>query len=301
MKKLLAFLTLFTCFAVNAQQQKEQTLLWRVSGNGLQAPSYVFGTIHMICADGIRLSDSLGKAIRSADAVYLELDMDNMFEMLGAMRKMRMKGDTTLADLLSSEDYTTVKTFFKTQGGPIPFSMLETFKPLLSASTLMESAASCSNSVAMEQLIMKEAKQHRKEVRGLETMAYQLSIFDSIPYKLQAEQLAAYVKTHASKEDTRRELARMEEAYRSQDLRKMEALTLEDDMGIARFTDLLLYNRNRNWVAKMQQLMPNKSFVFAVGAGHLPGELGVLTLLRKKGYAVEPVANDMIQKVTAEL
>lgn len=301
MKKILTILSLALGLVAGAQPGKTNTLLWRISGNGLSAPSYVFGTIHMICAENIRLSDSLVSAIGRADAVYLELDMDNTFEMLGAMRKMKMRGDTTLADLLPEKDYLAVKTFFKGQKSLLPFSMLETLKPLLAASTLMENAVTCDKSVAMEQLIMKEAKGRSKNIKGLESMAYQLGIFDSIPYRLQAEQLAAYVKNHGNDEDAKKAFAEMEQAYKSQDLKKMEQLTLEDDMGIARFTDLLLYNRNTNWVAKMQDLMQGKSLVFAVGAGHLPGTKGMLELLKKKGYRVEPVANDMIKNRTQEL
>lgn len=301
MKKIAAVFALLCSLFSGAQQPSERTLLWRISGNGLQAPSYVFGTIHMICADGIRLSDSLNAAIGKADAVYLELDMDNMFEMLGAMRKMKMRGDTTLADLLPAADYEAVKQFFKAKNTPLPFSMLETFKPMLAASTLMEASVDCDKTLAMEQLVMKEAKRSGKTIKGLETMGYQLSIFDSIPYKLQAEQLAIYVKTKGGKDESRKEMAELERAYKSQDLKKMEALTLEEDMGIARFTDLLLYNRNRNWAAKMKDIMPGRSLVFAVGAGHLPGDQGVLNLLRKMGYRVEPVANKMDQPATAEL
>ena len=297
MKNIFLGLGLLFALCGKAQQAAEKTLLWRISGNGLQAPSYVFGTIHMICADNIQLSDSLVKAIDRADGVYLELDMDNFMEMVGAVRKMKMRGDTTLADLLSEKDYEQVRVFFQEQGGPLPFSMLETMKPLLAASTVMENAVSCDKSVAMEQLIMKEAKKSRKEIKGLETMAYQLSIFDSIPYRLQAEQLAAYVKSHHSKDDAKKEFAEME----SQDLSKMEQLTLEDDMGIARFTELLLFNRNRNWVTKMEGIMKDRALVFAVGAGHLPGDQGVLNLLKRKGYKVEPVQNKMEKKMTAEL
>lgn len=301
MKKILAAFAILFFLSANAQKKTDQTLLWRISGNGLQAPSYIFGTIHMICADDIQLSDSLTKAIERADGVYLELDMDNMFEMLGAVRKMKMRGDTTLADLLPADDYELVKTYFKNKGGMLPFSMLETMKPMLAASTLMEASADCDNAQAMEQLVMKEAKRNSKGVKGLETMGYQLSIFDSIPYKLQAEQLAAYIKTHDSAEESKKEMALLEQAYRSQDLAKMEQLTLEEDMGIARFTELLLYNRNQNWAAKMKEIMPGKSLVFAVGAGHLPGDKGVLNLLRKMGYKVEPVANKMDKRKTAEL
>ncbi len=81
----------------------------------------------------------------------------------------------------------------------------------------------------------------------------------------------------------------------------MEDLTKKGDASLDQFADVLLYNRNRNWVNKMETLMPEKSVVIAVGAGHLPGEFGVIKLLRKAGYKVEPVKNEMIKKREKQL
>jgi uncharacterized protein YbaP (TraB family) len=278
----------------------DNTLLWRISGNGLVTPSYLFGTIHMICADDIELSDSLRSAIRRADKVYLELDMDNLFEMMSVMTKMKMNDDTTLADLLTPAEYQTVKAHFNKQKGVLPFSMLETFKPMLSASTLMQGDLDCENAQAMEQLVMKEAKYHSKSVKGLETMSFQMSIFDSIPYTLQAKQLLRYVENFGKNEE-QNEFAEMMQAYRNQELSKLEAITKKEDGGMEGFTQILLYNRNKDWVEKLQTMMPTQSLVVAVGAGHLPGNQGVIDLLRKKGYKVEPVKNNMIKTNTKEL
>jgi uncharacterized protein len=154
--------------------------------------------------------------------------------------------------------------------------------------------------VAMEQLIMKEARSAEKKIKGLETMNYQLSIFDKIPYKLQAKQLYEMI---AKSDDTTgtNELQLLTNAYRSQELEKLEEMTAKEDMGIKNFTELLLYNRNENWAKKLEELMPNRSLVVAVGAGHLPGKRGVINLLRKAGYKVEPVRNDMIAKKSREI
>jgi uncharacterized protein YbaP (TraB family) len=284
--------------AVSAFAQKapsNNTLLWKISGNGMSRPSYLFGTIHMLCADDIQLSDSLKAAIKSADNVYLELDMDNIFEMLGVMGKMKMRNDTTLADLLTPAEYDSVKTFFKKQNTMLPFSVLETYKPMLAASTLLQSSLDCDKQVAMEQLIMKEAKSQGKGIKGLETMAYQMSIFDSIPYGVQAKQLLSYVQ-QSGDESGAQEFEMLSKAYRAQQLDTLEAITTREDMGIANFTDILLYNRNTAWAKKLQGLMKEKSLVVAVGAGHLPGERGVINLLRKAGYKVEPIRNDMTKK-----
>jgi uncharacterized protein len=277
------------------------TLLWKISGKNLTKPSYVFGTMHMICANDIELSDSLKNAIRSADNVYLELDMDDMWQMMGAMMHMTMKGDTSLADLLTPDDYKKVKTYFSEHGGIIPFSLMEKYKPLLVESMIIEQAKPCDNMIVIEQLVMEEAKKNSVDIKGLETFDYQLGIFDKIPYKLQAQQLVKMVDEAQSGDATGDdEIKVLTEAYRKQELNKMDELT-KDDPGIGDFTDILLYDRNANWSSKLQELMPGKSLVVAVGAGHLPGKKGVLNLLREAGYTVEPVKNEMIKKKTKDI
>jgi uncharacterized protein YbaP (TraB family) len=272
------------------------TLLWRVTGKGLEKPSYLFGTMHLLCANDIVLSDSLSGAISRADNVYLELDLSNMMEMMSVMAKMKMRNDTTLADLVTKEEYETVKARFSKKGSMVPFSMVETYKPLIAASLLMEQSAACENMISMEQLIMAEARTHNIKIKGLETMAYQVSIFDSIPYRFQARQLVKMVSEE--KKGAGGEMVKLTNAYRQQQLDTLERLTREGDDGIQQFTELLLYRRNQNWVNQLAELMPGRSLVVAVGAGHLPGSRGVIELLRKAGYSVEPVRNEMIKKKT---
>ena len=131
-------------------------------------------------------------------------------------------------------------------------------------------------------------------------MKYQLSIFDKIPYKLQAKQLYQMI---SKINDTTggNELVALTDAYRSQQLEKLEEMTMREDMGIKNFTELLLYKRNENWVKKLQGLMTDNSLVVAVGAGHLPGKRGVINLLRQAGYKVEPVRNDMVKTKAREI
>lgn len=280
-------------FSQSKQKQSGKSLLWQISGNGLEKPSYLFGTIHMLCKDDAVLSDSLMAAIENTERVYLEVDMDNLFELIGVMNQMKMKNDTTLADLLSKEDYQKVKDFIKSKKLPLPFSVLETYKPLLASSTLMESGLPCGTAVAMEQLIMQEAKQRKKRIEGLEKMSYQMSIFDSIPYKLQAELLLKYAITDSAQTDADKEFSKMLDAYKEQDLEKLSTFIIKEEDGMAPYEDILLNNRNKNWVQKLKTIMHDRPVTIAVGAGHLPGSKGVIELLRKEGYTVRPVKNRM--------
>lgn len=280
-------------FAKNndSKKEEEKTLLWKISGNGLEKPSYLFGTIHMLCKDDAVLGDQLTDAIGKADKVYLELDLDNMLEMFGIIAKMKMNGDTTLADLLSPEEYKNTKKYFESHGGMLPFSMIETYKPLVAASLVMEANTACDEAVAMEQLIMEKAKGMGKTINGLETMAYQMSIFDSIPYKVQAQELYKGISTDGKQSEGDKEFKEMMKAYKEQDLAKLGEMMNASEGGIMEYQDLLLNNRNRNWVIKLKTLLPGNSLVIAVGAGHLPGEKGVINLLKKEGYTVTPVEN----------
>jgi uncharacterized protein YbaP (TraB family) len=270
------------------------TLLWKISGNGLQNPSYLYGTIHMICGSDAGLSTNFKDVIAKSDAVYLEVDMDNLFEMLGAVTALQMKGDTTLEDLYSPEEYERVKKYFHDNNSMIPFDMLKQFKPMLASSLLDQKGMQCDDAVAIEQLIMEEARKSKKSIKGLETLKYQASVLDSIPYKMQAMQLLAYIdSSNAGVQDNGSK--EMMDAYKDQDLKKLETLMMTTEPGMNVYYDILLYNRNRNWVRKLKDLLPQKSLVIAVGAGHLPGEKGVINLLKKEGYEVTPVENKIVK------
>ena len=293
---LFSLLAIVGCAQKNNEKENKpvdvvSSLLWKIEGNGLEKPSYLFGTIHMICKDDAVLSANMKKVISECDEVYFEIDMDNLFEMMGAMSKMKMIGDTTLKDLLNDSDYVKVKKYFESKSTLLPFSVLETYKPILASSTLSQSAMPCDGATAMEQVIMAAAKENKKNIKGLETMAQQAGMLDSIPYKFQATELVKYIDSAATSSSEDKIMNEMFDAYRQQDLKKLEDLMVDTDAGLSGFTDILLYNRNATWVEKMKTLMKEKSLLFAVGAGHLPGEKGVINLLKKAGYTVTPVDN----------
>ncbi len=292
---LLSFATLLGCAQPDIKKaDSDNTLLWRISGKNLKQPSYIFGTIHLLCKDDAGISANMEKLIGRVDEVYFEVDLDNLMEMMQAMKQMKMNGDTTLKDLLSETDYLTVKEYFQEKGGMIPFSMLESYKPMLAASVISESSLQCGKAAMMEQILMEKAKAKKKKIQGLESMSYQLSILDQIPYKQQAEQLVTYIKKVEAGEGDNKELDELMSAYREQDLQRLEKLMMKSEVGLTDFTEILLFKRNRNWVEKLKELLPGKTLLIAVGAGHLPGTEGVINLLRKAGYTVEPLDNTVV-------
>ncbi|MFT3934225.1 MAG: TraB/GumN family protein [Chitinophagaceae bacterium] len=298
MKKISLFVLMLATFAGAVAQKAskknnkesfkplENTLLWEISGNHLSTPSYLFGTMHLLCAEDAQLSDSLRFAIEEARQIYFEIDLDNMMETLGAIRYMNMSNNTKLSDLLTEEEYDRVKSYFRKNKTMLPFSMMERMKPYFITSVIEESKFPCAEKGGMEQAIMAEAKKDRKPISGLETVQFQASVFDSIPYKRQAKDLLKMIDSADVQSDTADK--QLVEVYRSQDLNKMQELTADEE-GMSDFIDLLLYTRNANWVKKMPAIMRDAQTLFAVGAGHLGGEKGVINLLRKAGFTVRPM------------
>ena len=257
-----------------------KTLLFEISGNGLSQPSYLFGTMHILCATDAKLSTNLRTIIKDSREIYFEIDMDNMGELMGAMKYLRMNDGVKISDLLTVEEYERVKDYFEKNKAMLPFSMMNRFKPYFVSSLIGEKMMTCEKKNGMEELIMRESKQYDKQIKGLETTEFQASIFDSIPYDKQAKDLLAYID---SIDNYRQITLEMVDVYREQDLDRMDSLMKKSDPGMESYMDLLLYDRNRRWVTLMPQVMKEGSVLFAVGAGHLPGDQGVIKLLQKKG------------------
>lgn len=274
--------------AAKSEAKTAKSLLWEISGNGFTKPSYLFGTMHLICKNDALLSKEMEKIIAGSNAVYLELDMDNMMELLGAFQYMNMKDGKKLGDYLTEEEVKKVKDWFKNNQPLIPTGMIDKMKPIFLSSMISEKGFGCEQQDGMEMRIMEEASKNNIEIKGLETMAYQAGIMDSIPYEVQAKEL---MKSIDSSNVADSSVQVMIDLYKQQDLEKLDSLVNRTEGELAKYNEYLLYRRNRNWAEKIEGLIKTKSFLFAVGAGHLPGSKGVITLLRKKGFTVRPVKN----------
>ena len=79
--------------------------------------------------------------------------------------------------------------------------------------------------------------------------------------------------------------------YKKQQMDSLKTMVGKSEFGSDKYDDLLLNNRNKNWVKQLKEIMKNKSVFVAVGAGHLVGDAGLISLLKKAGYNVEPLEN----------
>ncbi|MEL6485396.1 MAG: TraB/GumN family protein, partial [Bacteroidota bacterium] len=248
------------------------------------------------------LTDATKVAFEKAEKVAFEINMEEMSDMsviFSLMGKIMMSGGTTLKDLLSEEDYAFVEKKFNEMG--LPIAMLGRMKPMF-LSTFASGADSGGDTgggggmggllggggdmVSYEMKFMEMAQGDNKEMAGLETIEFQLSMFDSIPYEAQAEMLVESLKANNNGNDQLKDMVNL---YKNQDIEGMQKMFDAEEGGLDGYQDLLLVKRNENWIPIMKEMMMTKSTFFAVGAGHLGGKKGVIDLLRQAGYKMKPL------------
>ena len=281
-KATLLLLALLTGMA-NAQTN-ENSLLWKISGNGLAKPSYLFGTIHITC--DASLSDKVKKAMDTTEQLCLELDMDDPNMQNEMISKMMMKDGVTMKSLASTEDFKIVDEFLKAQLG-YPAEVLNSFKPFMISAMLYPKMLACEMQ-SVETELMKISKTQNEEVIGLESIAEQMEVFDKISYQDQMDELVKTAKSNL-KRDTE-EMTEMLALYKSENIEAMFDFTAKsENVMTSKYSDVMLSNRNNNWISRIDKIAKSKSTFFGVGAAHLGGEQGVIVLLRKAGFKVEAV------------
>ncbi|NDP21512.1 MAG: TraB/GumN family protein [Paludibacter sp.] len=286
MKNLfVAVLALCFTFGVNAQ------LLWKVSGNGLSKPSYLFGTHHLIEKEQIKDFDKILALIPQTDVVVGEMDLSDMLGMQLKMLKVAMMKDSTMKQLLNSEDYELVDNQLNQVVG-MGLGKLGKIKPMM-LSTLYEVKLYMNQNnlkkepEAIDQVFQKAGKKAKKKIIGLETVEQQMDIlFNSSSLKHQAEQLVDAVKNKDKSLDMFKQL---NDAYLAGDLKKMSELSIQGGQMTVEDKKIMVDDRNNNWIAQLKTLMPKQSCFVAVGCLHLADEIGLIQQLRNAGLTVEAI------------
>lgn len=316
---VLSFLTIavFISTSCVAQQQTEGGWLWKISGNGMPQPSYLFGTYHgtfdilygyVDSIPGFReafnnCSHYVGEAITPDDmkSVFSELDL-------------KMPRDTTYADLLNKEEYHFLdsivlehfkaplsKMFLKPGYLGVFLEKINERKELKKAG-YSEVRIDSITSQVMDFILEEKAKEKGYTLTGLETIAEQMNLLASPDndLKKQATELINMLRKDYEYAQLESLSKNLPEVYRSQSIRclidfeeKMDSLyqssTKLNEVGEYQQT-VLLKRRNLCWMTRIPKLIKEKPTFIAVGVRHLPGKFGLISLLREKGYKVEAIS-----------
>jgi uncharacterized protein YbaP (TraB family) len=265
---------------------QESSLLWEISGNGLEKESYIFGTIHLLCQDDVNITPDIQQALDNSDQIVLELDFDDP-TMTAKIQQLAMLSDgQNLKDLLTEEEYSLLNEFFQENIG-MPLDNMSMLKPFLLMSMIIPSALECAPG-SYELTLTKLAGDAEKEVLGLETVEEQMGAIDSFS---QAELAEMLLETVENFDETKLEFAQMVEVYKKNDANALHEL-IQDSMeenSIENFDEVMLNNRNKIWIGRIEAFAKEKPTFFAVGGGHLGGEQGVLALLKAAGFTLTAI------------
>lgn len=291
MKKTLVFMLLL-CITLGAQAQ----LLWKVSGNGLDRPSYVIGTHHLAPLSVKDSIANLQQAIDQTEQVYGEIVMDdaNNPEILMKMQQaMMLPADTTLKSFYTQAQYDTIAAVVKNYMG-VDLALFDKVKPAtittqLSVALDMKSLKGFNPQEQLDTWFQTQARQAGKKVGSLETIDMQINVLYNSQTLMRQALLLYCTATHI--EQGVDQSLRMNQAYMKQDLDELLAI-IEEKMSDAcdstpEEISTLIYGRNANWARQFPSIMKQSPTLFVVGAGHLPGPQGLLKLLHKQGYTVE--------------
>lgn len=287
MKRILTILALsLMCLTSNAQ------LVWKISGNGIQKPSYILGTHHGCPFNYCDSIPGLMKAFDKVDNIIGEINMIEFSEMSPErMQKMQammmMPADTSLLSLFNEEETAKVNAWLGKKMGA-SLEMLSVMKPMTIMVTvqnkiLTEMMPELATMTSIDKYMQTLGQSKGKTIGELETADYQMELLYGNSLEEQADALLEMID-HG---DSKGLLQQLTNAYKSQNLDTLWKVFQEQMTGYE--YDAIVKVRNLNWEKQMKELLPKQSTLFVVGAGHLPGESGMINLLREAGYKVKPV------------
>ena len=291
-------------FALTSMTASAQ-LLYKISGNGLEKPSYIIGTHHLINVGFVNRINGVTEALTETDQVYGELVWDTMTNtdsLKAVQNAMTLPAGKTIKDYLTPDEYKRLDAFMVAKmgtglsnpmvaskmGNLTPMALVTQFQLLLFMTKHM---GEFDPSSTFDQYFQAQAKKNGLPCGGLETLQKQIDVlYKGKPMSRQVEELMCFIDNENFNSQMMEDLT---SAFYAQNLETLKQVMDRKLGGKCDSTpeeeDQLIYNRNADWVAKMADIMASKPTFFAVGAAHLPGDKGVLQLLRNAGYTIEGV------------
>lgn len=292
MKKLIFSFSLALLSVLSVQAQ----LLWRVTAPGNEAhPSYLFGTHHVAPVSILDSVAGFTAALNSVDAVYGEMDMEVASSQESTMVLMSMAAapaDSTLSALFAPSQLDSIQAACNKYLGGVSVEYLDGLKPVMVANMIgivqnQLAFPGRDDMTPVDDVIQRRARAAGKEVVGLETIEQQCQALMGAPIIEQAENLMSLVRDDEESISLARSLG---QAYLEGDLNKILEIIESSESGMsASDSERLINSRNADWLRILAGLIPAASIMIAVGAGHLPGDKGLLEGLKKEGFKVEPV------------
>ena len=258
----------------------KNSLLYKITGNGLKKPSYLLGTMHMVCAKDFLLQQKILKAMEKCSTYFMEVDLGSAQQI--QLMQQPFPETVDIAEGLSISEQGDLDFILRNQFD-LSLDEARQLPPVALVQRMTIDAIDCEDTVMVEMELLKIAQDKGLQTAGLETALEQLHIaqkvFNGKEILLQLRSAGVYKFL----------FTQMVKAYHSENLEELAMLITDKRFMSKRAYNILVINRNKRWTKAIPSLIGSENAFIAVGAGHLPGEHGILQLLGEKGYAVNPV------------
>ncbi len=288
MRVLILSFFLFSEFAIAEKAPTSGSLLWRISGNGLHQSSYLYGTMHTRDRRAFHFSDSVLHCFMRCKSFAMELKLDDLNSET-VISSMMMDSGKTIENYLSRNQYDSLQQ--KTQSATgFPLSLFERMKPIYLATMLSnnellnDTSSENPNACFLDEYFELLAKRSGKKVYALEMLQTQLDVFNFLSIEEQIVMLMKSIREGNNKSEVDTFIMHYING-------ELEVLinNKENELWPADFVNQILYQRNKGMADNIESLIVTHSTFAAFGAAHLTGDSGIISLLRKRGFNVEPV------------
>ncbi len=281
MKKYFILLLLFF-FGTFGGFAQGNSMLWKISGNGLKHDSYLFGTVHMLCPDDFEIKQKCLDALNASQKVVFEIDLSKS-ENLQTIQAFAAP-DLDFIKKFTESEVKSMDSILVAQ--QLSMKLLDYVSPVTMISLFSLKGFNCPDPTKLksyETELATIAKEKAKPIGELETLDFQFNLMkELVTPKLFMESVFQLDKYPAL-------TAKMVAAYKSENLTELTELIQDPAWMTAEQREKLLNDRNINWTTIIPNLIRDEACFIAVGAGHLSGDKGVIALLKEKGYRVTAI------------
>ena len=281
--KTLSYRLIFSFLLLSLSSSNfHSQLLWEISGNGLERKSYLYGTLHVAPAKEFYMNPNVVKVIQNCDVLALEIVV-KLKDAIAMAPMMVLENGKNIQDYLNPEEYARFRDYCLNtiKMKEKKFKRYDRLKPFFVSSDLLMQQLGKIKSVEKE--LEKMAKKNKMSVVGLETIEVQMQTLNSMPVEAGYMQLMRDLGTEMT------EFRRLFTEYKKENLSALLEMMEKSEGDTPGFTEAFLNIRNRNWIPEIDKMIKDKSAFIAVGAAHLPGEEGVINLLKKQGYELKAI------------
>lgn len=276
---------------------QEQSALYKIEGNGLKEPSYLFGTINFLPQFGYFLPDEVKKALEGSDVFVTKLSLKRKVQ-----RKfneaVKIPNDGTVDAYLSVQDQSKLKSIIEEYGGKN--QAYNNFYSRLQPVVLVTSTTALTlqyNIVYPERELEKIAKGNKLKLASLSNIDEEIEAFDKFPMEDQIEALKYMINNFDRHMQDYKKMVR--DYHKEQNLESVKKVTFKATNESEAFKKAYYDDRTLEWIPEIKKIIKSKSAFIALGAPYLVGEQSLVELLRKEGYSVTPMIIDFVPAKTS--